>query len=99
MQRGAYEAVAVERPLVTSDWGILRETFSRGTVHVRNDAGAIAAGIRRALAERDPLVAEMRVLRRERQALFAERLARLLATIGADEKAAGEPLAAAPGVR
>src|SRR5882724_1149808 len=55
MQRGAYEAVALGKPLVTSDWGLLRETFSRGTIHVANTAGAIADGIRRALADGERL--------------------------------------------
>jgi glycosyltransferase involved in cell wall biosynthesis len=78
MQRGAYEAVALEKPLVTSDWGLLRETFSRGTVHVRNEAPDIAAGIRRALAEGQRLSREMHGLRRERAQVFASRLDELL---------------------
>ena len=47
MQRGAYEAMALDKPLVTSEWQLLRDTFSRGTIHVQNDADAIAAGIAR----------------------------------------------------
>jgi glycosyltransferase involved in cell wall biosynthesis len=88
MQRGGYEAVALGKPLVTSDWGLLRETFSRGTVHVRNDAAAIATGIRRALTDRDRLASEMRSLRAEREALFATRLASLLDVVGAGAPAA-----------
>jgi glycosyltransferase involved in cell wall biosynthesis len=84
MQRGAYEAVALGKPLVTSDWGLLRETFSRGTVHVANEGPAIAAGIRLALANAKQLAAEMQILRREREALFSTRLADLLRLIGED---------------
>ncbi|MFN8545799.1 MAG: glycosyltransferase [Candidatus Binatia bacterium] len=83
MQRGGYEAVAVGRPLVVSDWGLLRETFSRGTVHVHNNAEEIAAGIRSALAGRDRLVEEMGILRAERAALFRERLAALVELVDA----------------
>src|SRR5439155_1727924 len=83
MQRGGYEAMALGKPLVTSDWGILRETFSRGTIHVRNEPHAIAAGVRRALADRERLGAEMRSLGVERQILFASRLAELLRVAGA----------------
>lgn len=83
MQRGGYEAMALGKPLVTSDWGLLRETFSRGTVHVDNTPAALAAGIRRALDERARLGLEMEGLRREREAVFRTRLAELLTTVGA----------------
>ncbi len=89
MQRGGYEAVALGKPLVTSDWGLLRETFSRGTVHVANTPEAIADGIRRALAERQRLGEEMRLLRTEREGIFAGRLAEL-------RRAVGDPLCDAP---
>jgi glycosyltransferase involved in cell wall biosynthesis len=35
MQRGACEALSLARPIVTSDWPLLRDYFSAGTVHVR----------------------------------------------------------------
>jgi glycosyltransferase involved in cell wall biosynthesis len=54
--RAGYEAVYAERPLVTSDWPASREVFPHA-VHVANDADAIAAGMRRAVAERDALLA------------------------------------------
>jgi glycosyltransferase involved in cell wall biosynthesis len=81
MQRGGYEAVALGKPLVTSDWGLLRETFSRGTIHVRNEPAAIADGLRRAIADRVKLGAEMQSLGHERRALFATRLANLVEII------------------
>jgi glycosyltransferase involved in cell wall biosynthesis len=77
MQRGGHEAMALGRPLVTSDWDLLRETFSQGAVHVHNEAGAIADGIRRALADRERLGEQMKGLRGDRQALFETRLAEL----------------------
>ena len=46
MQRGAYEAMAVETPLVLSDWPLLRDTFSSGAVYVDNSAASICNGIR-----------------------------------------------------
>jgi len=42
MQRGGYEAVALEKPLITSAWTLLRQVFSRGTVHVDNSPEGIA---------------------------------------------------------
>lgn len=43
---GAYEAVAVRRPLVLSDGAAAREWFGEAASYVGNDAGAIAAGLR-----------------------------------------------------
>ena len=88
MQRGGYEAVALGKPLVTSDWDLLRETFSRGTIHVRNEAAAIAEGLRSAIANRESLGAEMLRLGTERRALFASRLATLVKVI--DEEPSAE---------
>ena len=62
---GAYEAVAVERPLVTSDTRALRAYFSRGTVYTAHTAQSLAASIAYALRERLRLAAEMKVLKVE----------------------------------
>ncbi len=86
MQRGGYEAMALERPLVTSDWQLLRETFSRGTIHVDNNSTAIAAGIAAAVADGDRLVREMRVLRAEHEELFSARLRELCDRVGLDSQ-------------
>lgn len=75
MQRGGYEAMAIGKPLITSDWPLLRETFSRGTLHVDNTAPGIAAAIRRASFEQMRLATEMRQLRRERSATFGHLIA------------------------
>ena len=45
MQRGACEALSLGRPIVTSDWPILRSYFSAGTVHVDNTVGGIKEGV------------------------------------------------------
>jgi glycosyltransferase involved in cell wall biosynthesis len=62
---GAYEAVAVERPLVTSDTRALRAYFNRGTVYTAHTAQSLASAIRYALRERLRLAAEMKVLKLE----------------------------------
>ncbi len=74
MQRGGYEAMALEKPLITSDWGVLRDTFYLGTVHVDNSPEAIAKAVTQVLSERPRLLAEMRQLRRERFDRFADTL-------------------------
>jgi GT2 family glycosyltransferase len=48
MVRAGYEAIYAERPLVISDWPVLRAVFPMA-VHVDNTAAAIAAGLGAAL--------------------------------------------------
>lgn len=45
MQRGACEALSLGKPIITSDWPILRQYFNKGTVHVDNTATGIRQGI------------------------------------------------------
>lgn len=77
MQHGGYEAMASRKPLVTSDWPLLREVFAAGTVHVDNSSEAIAAGLQRALDEREALSREMAVLGAQRDAAFRTAIAGL----------------------
>lgn len=46
MQRGAYEAAYLGKPIITSDFGLLRQAFPCATVYVKDDPDAIAAGVR-----------------------------------------------------
>ncbi len=46
MQRGAYEAIYLSKPVITSDFKLLREAFPKGTVHVTSAPDDIARGIR-----------------------------------------------------
>lgn len=50
MQRGAYEAAYLGRPIITSDFGLLRSAFPVATVYVKDDPDAIAAGVRQMCA-------------------------------------------------
>ena len=45
MQRGAYEAVYLGKPVITSNTQVLREAFNKGTVHVDNTVDSIVAGV------------------------------------------------------
>ena len=56
---GGFEAVSLGTPLVTSDWPILREYFSRGTVHVANNVAGVRDGVRYALENEEVLRREM----------------------------------------
>lgn len=45
MQRGACEALSLGKPIITSNWGLLRDYFRQGTVHVENTANDIRRGV------------------------------------------------------
>ncbi len=74
MQRGAYEAMALDKPLITSNWELLRKTFYNGTIHVDAAVKDIARAVNQARRERDDLARGMQQLRRERLDIFATNL-------------------------
>lgn len=45
MQRGACEALSLGKPIITSDWMVLRNYFHKGTVYVDNSIQGIRAGV------------------------------------------------------
>lgn len=59
---GAFEAVSVGTPLIVSNWPVLRDYFSLGTVHVDNSVEGICAGVNQAWHNRASLQQEMLVL-------------------------------------
>lgn len=63
MQRGAYEAIYLGRPVITSDWKVLRNNFSIGAVFVDNSVEGIEKGINNALKNLGKLELESRQLR------------------------------------
>jgi glycosyltransferase involved in cell wall biosynthesis len=62
---GAYEALAVEKPAIISDWPGLRHCFTRGFIYVNNTPEAIAAGISKMLNEQVTLIPEVIAMRSE----------------------------------
>ncbi len=51
MQMGAYEALSLEQPIITSDWAILQKSFGEGAVYTDNSAESIAKGVRQLLLD------------------------------------------------
>jgi len=45
LQCGACESLSLGKPIITSDWPILREYFHQGTVHVPNTSEGIRQGV------------------------------------------------------
>jgi hypothetical protein len=81
MQNGAAEAMYLGTPIITSDWAILREYFSRGTIHVDNSPNAIAAAVRRMQREGASYRAEVRALRHETAERWRRDRAAILARV------------------
>lgn len=77
MQRGGYEAMALGKPLVTSSWDVLRETFSSGTIHTDNTADHIASSILDAIERQPELEQQMTELAKTRKLIFQEKLDQL----------------------
>jgi len=89
MQRGACEALSLGRPIVTSDWPLLRGYFDRGTVHVASTPDAIRDGVRRLRDDYDRYLAAVLDLREVRRREWAARRTALLALLaGAEAKPA-----------
>ena len=66
MQRGACEAVWLGKPIITSDWPILKEYFDKGTIHVDNSAQSIREAVIKMQKEREKLEDEILILQQER---------------------------------
>jgi len=45
LQNGALEALELERPVITSNWPVLRKVFNKGTIHIDNTAAGLVSAI------------------------------------------------------
>ena len=70
MQRGGSEAITVGKPLITSDWPVLREIFSQGTVHVANTAASIQGGVKKVIEDRSRYEREIVEMRDQRKMMW-----------------------------
>jgi glycosyltransferase involved in cell wall biosynthesis len=66
MLAGAYEALALQKPLITSNWGALKRYFCRGTIHVDNSPRQIEAAVRIVQKKKDHLGKELYQLKLEK---------------------------------
>ncbi|MGH7597397.1 MAG: glycosyltransferase [bacterium] len=82
MQRGAYEAMALGTPVITSDWPILRKTFAQGSLFVDNSPQSIVAAVRQLKTDWAQYKSAIQVQREQRHAAWTEKekaLRRILA--------------------
>ena len=74
---GAYEAMALNKPLVTSKTMVLQEYFTGGAVFVRHEPEAIAEGIRKAYNKRGELKQEIEEWKRDAHAKNRDRIEKI----------------------
>lgn len=79
---GAFEAVSVGTPLIVSDWPVLRDYFSRGTVHVPNTVAGLYEGLRRAQCELPALRRDILLLQAQLHAEWQRKFAELQQLLG-----------------
>jgi glycosyltransferase involved in cell wall biosynthesis len=63
MQRGAYEAIYLGKPVITSNFPVLRKSFYKGAVHVDPVCDDIVRGVLETVKRQAELTLEARDLR------------------------------------
>lgn len=86
MQRGACEALWLGKPIITSDWPLLRRYFRKGTVHVENTVEGIREGTLSMKNNYSSLAAGIKALQLEHQSEWQRKLVELTSLV--DERLA-----------
>jgi hypothetical protein len=74
---GGFEAISLGKPFITSDWLVLRNYFSLGTVHIPNTVAGILEGVRRAQGEQSMLQKGIMLLHRQLQTEWEQKLPKI----------------------
>ncbi|MFC2023131.1 hypothetical protein ACFLT5_00135 [Chloroflexota bacterium] len=77
-QSGASEALWLGKPIITSDWPLLRRYFDKGTIHIDNTAESIRQAVLTIVSNLPVYEAEIRELREERQHEWLEKAQALM---------------------
>ncbi len=78
---GGYEAVALEVPLITSNWPVLKDYFNKGTVYTQNTKEEIIKAEKDLLTRQDELKSQIIVLKKELQQRFEREIKNLQSII------------------
>jgi len=73
MQRGAYEAMALGTPIITSDWPLLRQTFAQGTLFVDNSPQSIVDAVQQLRTNWPQFKAAIQAQRTQRHLAWTEK--------------------------
>jgi hypothetical protein len=74
---GAYEAVALEQPLILTNWIPLRRYFNKGTIYINNSSDDIKKALMVAMTKKEELSKEMHQLKIERTKEWKEKISSL----------------------
>jgi glycosyltransferase involved in cell wall biosynthesis len=77
MQCGAHEAMELGRPIITSNWPVLRDYFSKGTIHIDNTANSLVHAITEIRTNYKYYGEQIQILRKERQSTWDKGLSEL----------------------
>src|SRR6188472_1358688 len=66
MLAGAYETLALEKPLITSNWVPLKQYFNKGAIHVDNSSDEIKQAIKTVQRKKEALAKDMHQLKIEK---------------------------------
>jgi glycosyltransferase involved in cell wall biosynthesis len=83
MQRGAYEALSLGVPIITSDFQILRDSFADAALYVDNSPAAIAGAVQDLVDQQSAMRAraqQQRTIRKEQYETALDQIVTLLAT-------------------
>jgi glycosyltransferase involved in cell wall biosynthesis len=78
MQWGALEALEFGRPIIISDWPILKKFFSKGTAYVNNTTKSIMKAVDQIRNNQSLYLRDIRNLRKERRTNWYRRFTKLL---------------------
>jgi glycosyltransferase involved in cell wall biosynthesis len=81
MQMGAYEALSLGKPIITSDWPILRNSFGKGAVYVNNTAESIHDGVLEMLRNYKEYTGNVKLQRKRRKENFDDMKNQVLAEL------------------
>ena len=74
---GAYEAVALEQPLILTNWIPLKRYFNKGTIYINNSSDDIKKALMVAMTKKEELSKEMHQLKIERTKEWKEKISSL----------------------
>jgi len=86
MQRGAYEAMALGTPIITSDWPLLRQTFAQGSLFVDNSPQSIVDAVQQLRTNWPKFKAAIQAQRAQRHAAWTEKEKALRRILSLPEK-------------
>jgi glycosyltransferase involved in cell wall biosynthesis len=81
MQNGAFEALELGKPIITSDWPVLRSMYTKGAVLIDNTADNLVRAIVQIRDHYSQFISEISILREESHAIWNNSFSRLLANL------------------